>query len=432
MSTTNNTQSNSNEKNILFCDYLTDFHNKNNINIKSKMKKEDKASLLREEILSYFEQNSYNIKSDIYSITSKSQPLTYICKCLEEKTKTYKDILRRECRTCKQKKHYEVPTDYSVCPSDNSDEKWVAIEGGFISNLGNAINFEGKKMTLDEKGRYYFCGKLQYASILMAKSFELEKSEKLLGQKSNFIVRNNSENIKPTLNDIYIGTRNEIGKENGTKARKSENFKELTNKNLVDHIEKFKYVRLNEFPNHIFFEDGNIYNNKFCSGGQRFLCFSTNISKNNSKTYKYFYSNEKSYKVHRLICMAFHPIKGKETLDDYKDLQVNHIDGNTLNNQASNLEWSTKSENINHAYETNLNKKVRAVLQFVNNNGEYGDLIEEYKSLAEASRQTLIPEYEIREVSKRKGNFQTKKYLWKYKNEEENEEWTKKFSSKNL
>jgi hypothetical protein len=429
MTSINSIQSDSKED-ILFCDYLTDFNNKNNdkiINNKSKMKKEDKANLLRQEILSYFLQNSYNMKTDIYTITSKSQPLTYLCKCLEEKTKTYKDILRRECRTCKEKKHYEVPTDYSVCPSDNPKEIWKAIEGGFISNLGNAINFEGKKLTLDERGRYFFCGKLQYSSILMAKAFKLEGYEKLEGQKSNAIVRNTSDSFKPSLEEIRIGTRNEIGRENGVKSHKSNNFKNKFSKDIVKTIETVKYVRILQFPNHLFFEDGNIYN----SLTKRFLSFSSS-NNSNCNTYDSLCSDGKTYKVHRLICLAFHPIEGKETYDDYKDLQVNHIDGNTINNHASNLEWSTKSENMNHAYETNLNKKVRAVLQFVNNNGEHGDLIEEYKSLAEASRQTLIPEYEIREVCKRKGNFQTKKYLWKYKNEEENEEWTKKFSSKNL
>ena len=400
-------------------------------NIKTTMKKSEKEKQLREEILSYFNSNNYVIKSDINTLTSKVQPITYICKCKEEKVKTYKDMLRRECRTCKNNKHSEFPKDYSVCPSNNSDEKWAALEGGFISNLGNAINFEGKELTLDERGRYYLNGKLQYASILMAKAFKIPGYDKLDGQKSNSIVRNKSESLKPTLNDIYIGTRNEVGHENGIKSRQSENFKQKNSKDLINQIENVQYKRINELPNHIIFEDGNIYNNSEGLGGKRFLCFSSDIS-DSAKTYQSLCSNEKTYKVHKLVCMAFHPIKGKEKYDDYKGLQVNHKDGNTLNNHSSNLEWNTQSQNMTHAYETGLNKKIRPVSQFQNENGKYGELINEFVSLAEASRQTSIPEYEIREICKGKGNVLNKKFLWKYKNEDENDYWTKKFSSCNL
>lgn len=55
--------------------------------------------------------------------------------------------------------------------------------------------------------------------------------------------------------------------------------------------------------------------------------------------------------VHRLLALYFIP---NNTGLDFDDLQVNHIDGNKLNNSLSNLEWVTPSENQIHAYENNL------------------------------------------------------------------------------
>ena len=55
------------------------------------------------------------------------------------------------------------------------------------------------------------------------------------------------------------------------------------------------------------------------------------------------YGTYKSIKLHRLIAQTFMPI------DNYKDLEVNHIDFNRTNNKIENLEWVTHSENVHHS-----------------------------------------------------------------------------------
>lgn len=52
-------------------------------------------------------------------------------------------------------------------------------------------------------------------------------------------------------------------------------------------------------------------------------------------------------KIHRLVAEMF--------LTKTEDNQeVNHIDGNKLNNRLDNLEWVSKSANIKHAYDKDL------------------------------------------------------------------------------
>jgi len=62
---------------------------------------------------------------------------------------------------------------------------------------------------------------------------------------------------------------------------------------------------------------------------------------------------EKGYFIHRLVAVTF--------LGDYSNsLQVNHKDGNKLNNHLENLEWVSAKENIRHALQTGLiNRKGR-------------------------------------------------------------------------
>jgi len=60
----------------------------------------------------------------------------------------------------------------------------------------------------------------------------------------------------------------------------------------------------------------------------------------------------KSMRLHRLIALAFIPNTDNKP-------QINHLDGNPLNNKISNLEWSTQRENVIHAIKNGLKETMR-------------------------------------------------------------------------
>lgn len=96
---------------------------------------------------------------------------------------------------------------------------------------------------------------------------------------------------------------------------------------------------------------------------------------------------EKAYFRHRLVMICFNPIK------DYEKLQVNHKDGDKLNNCVDNLEWCTNQENRIHAVkiglaaslkgETNpasklIESQVLDIIQDLLHNIPYSDIARKY------------------------------------------------------
>jgi len=59
------------------------------------------------------------------------------------------------------------------------------------------------------------------------------------------------------------------------------------------------------------------------------------------------FGRKKSFKVHRLLAIAFIPNPENKRC-------VNHIDGNKTNNHIDNLEWVTDSENVIHGFKIGL------------------------------------------------------------------------------
>lgn len=114
------------------------------------------------------------------------------------------------------------------------------------------------------------------------------------------------------------------------------------------------------------------------------------------KVVLYKNGEQKHCSIHRLVAQAFLP--------NPRNLpEVNHIDENKLNNNVENLEWCSRQYNIDYSQSKSVNQYTLE-----------GGLLNTYKSVCEASRQTGIDQSSISSCCLGKRYKSAGGYIWKY------------------
>lgn len=108
----------------------------------------------------------------------------------------------------------------------------------------------------------------------------------------------------------------------------------------------------------------------------------------NENGYIRIFIHGKTFLIHRLVALAF--LENRENKE-----QVNHKDGNKLNNDLSNLEWCTNQENQIHKVKIGLgNNFTRKIIQY----DTLGNEIKKFESIIGASKELNIGTSNIRGV----------------------------------
>lgn len=161
-----------------------------------------------------------------------------------------------------------------------------------------------------------------------------------------------------------------------------------------------------EYNNFYISDDGKLFNKK--TGTE----YKTQVNKCGYVTVCVSFGsryNKKEFKIHRAVACTFIPNPNNLP-------EVNHKDGNKLNNFVNNLEWCTSRENLLHAYKNGLKKptipRQKAILQY----DLQHNIIKEFPSAMEAARQLGNENYNCHITKcankKRKSAYG---YIWKWK-----------------
>lgn len=159
----------------------------------------------------------------------------------------------------------------------------------------------------------------------------------------------------------------------------------------------FKQIIVNnELTNYYIYDDGrcqNIKSGKFLKGQ---ISNSGYLNYNLTLQYK-----KQRFYAHRLVAIHF-------LLENQKE-EVNHIDGNKMNNHFSNLQWVSSKENIRHAVDNDLIYSKDIYCFDINKN-----LACEYKNMTDLIEKTGFSKSIIRQELNKEIKTLSYNHYWSY------------------
>lgn len=226
------------------------------------------------------------------------------------------------------------------------------------------------------------------------------------GEKKDYLVhRLVAQSFLPNSNNFPQVNHKDKNRLNN----KVENLEWISVEENIKHRGKTKnYYSKKEKQEIVFTEDWKQYKNSNYWISKNGQCYNSKTKRfltptENGKYLKYCLCSEgKKFSIlaHKMVYIAFY--------GDYDESkQINHIDGNTLNNNIDNLELITRSENMIHSYYS-LSKNIIQIGQYDLN----GVLIKVFPSLSEAARAVNGSSGAISKVCNGKAKTH-KNFIWK-------------------
>jgi len=344
-------------------------------------------------------------------------------------------------------------------------EKWHVINdfpNYSISNLGNVMNNKtNKMMKLNVKSGYYHVGLINNKNRSIFKVHRLvalafinnpenkpevnhKNKNKLDNLIDNLEWTTHKENMQhKSIGLIYKSNKNKpilrLNKNNNEVIEQYNSIEEagiwssenkFTNNshngrnaigNCVNGLSnsaygfKWKYIENNSLENEewreinlqeLFGIEKKFDKKYFVSNLGRFKNSFGSIMENykvNENGYIRVYILNKTFTLHRLVALAF--IENTENKQ-----QVNHIDGNKLNNSINNLEFVTNKENQTHKFQIGLgNNYTRKI-------GQYDlqeNIVKEFSSIISAAKELKTSTSNIKGVLYKKRKTAVG-FIWKY------------------